>query len=74
MGSAPFADENYWETQTTNDLITIKPFTQVINSTDQIFYSLKSHRILLINMYVMMKSIHLSILLMNILIISNFVC
>lgn len=32
IGSAPVAEEIYWETQTKNDLITIKPFTPVIIS------------------------------------------
>ena len=34
IGSAPIADHNepnYWETQTKNDLITIKPLVQVIH-------------------------------------------
>jgi hypothetical protein len=35
IGSAPMPDDNYWETQTKKDLITIKPLTNVINTHTQ---------------------------------------
>ncbi len=38
IGSAPMADDNeqnYWETQTKKDLVTIKPLTKVIKKSDR---------------------------------------
>lgn len=77
IGSAPVVDESYWETQTKNDLITIKPLT-VVNEFFHPIVSFPSffvlYRILVINLYVMMKSIHSSTLSMHTLIILNFGC
>ncbi len=42
IGSAPIADDNvqtYWENQTKQDLITIKPLTKVINTNKTSFIS-----------------------------------
>ena len=62
IGSAPMPEENYWETQTKQDLITIKPLPNVrkIHKQNQMTKDTNcsfEYRIHLIPMYATMKSI-----------------